>query len=514
MARTSLSEEETREGTARSEGMAARMRRLGMNSGIYLGGNVLAQGLSILLFPLYTRYLTPVDYGIIGITATVLAVVKPLIGFGITPAVSRLYFEADSEEQRRRLYGTAFAFIVVCPGALALGLHLAGHAGALDLFPSAPYVPYLQYAIAVAYLAIFMDLPIFVYQAQQRPGRVLLLTGLNAALTAGFTVLLVVGLGEGALGALRAWLIAAGIMAVIAVVLMVRMSSFRLSRRWLFAGLAFGIPFVPHLIGNWVLQLSDRMILDQYVTSAQLGIYTLGATVGGAALFLAHSMGRAFAPQLTLSLKHEREHREVPEVGTYWVLALSWGTVAIALFATEAVTLLAPSDFHEAVEVIPWIVAGYFAFGLYQVASQGTWFAMKTRWIPIVTLTAAAFNIGLNLLLIPRYGIIGAAVASLAAYSLLAVLMGWVSSRLYRIPWELGRWSILVLAWIATFATGSLVEPNQAVLDLVVKGVAVTVIFFGIVTISGFWTPREIAFIRDRVSRIRGASRRSRAAGL
>src|SRR5688572_18558416 len=90
----------------KAEGMAARMRRLGMNSGIYLGGTVLAQGLSILLFPLYTRYLTPADYGIIGIAAATMAVVKPLIGFGMTPAVSRLYFEASSDSERRRLYGT------------------------------------------------------------------------------------------------------------------------------------------------------------------------------------------------------------------------------------------------------------------------------------------------------------------------------------------------------------------------------------------------------------------------
>ena len=145
---------------APAAGMAGRMRALALASAAYLTGNVVGQGLAVLLFPLYTRYLTPSDYGILGVTTAVSTLLVAIFALSLQGAVGRLYFETDSDEERRRLYGTILTFMLIVPGLLAIGVHVTGKLGGLEAFESVPYTPYLQYAVATAYLSIFLQLPI------------------------------------------------------------------------------------------------------------------------------------------------------------------------------------------------------------------------------------------------------------------------------------------------------------------------------------------------------------------
>lgn len=486
-----------------TEGMLARLRRLATNSGIYLTGDVVAQGLALLLFPLYTRFLTPRDYGILAVAQTVTIVLTIMFGLALSGAVARLYFEAESEEDRRRLYGTILAFLIVVPAVLAGGLHAIGKLGGLDVFGSAPYTPYLQYAVGTAYLAVFMQLPVAIYQASQRPSRVMALTILNGAALAAATITLVVVLEQGVLGALRGALIGSGVTAVVAIVITVRMAAWPFSRRWLGRAFSFGLPLVPHLLGTWVLYLSDRLVLERFVSSGDLGLYSLGASIGTAMHFLTTAAGRAFSPAITLALKDPDDRGQVPRIGTYWLLGLACAATTMALLLTDVIRLLAPGDFHGATKVVPWIVFGYLAFGVYNVAAQGTYFSMRTRMVPVLTLAAGGVNVALNFALIPALGIVGSAVATLAAFSVLAVAQGALSQRLHPIAWEYGRWVKILMAAGAAFAIGSLGGDNTTATSLVVKVVAIALVFPTTLTLLGFWRQEERAFLRELPARLR-----------
>ena len=482
-------------------GMAARLWRLAMNSGIYLTGDAVAQGLALVLFPLYTRYLSPTDYGILALTQTVTIVLTIAFGLALSSAVARLHFEAESEEERARLYGTILAFLIAVPALMAGALHVAGKLGGLDLFDDAPYTPYLQFAVGTAYLSIFMQVPVSIYQARQEPRKVMALTILNAAGLAGGTILLVVVLEQGVLGALRGALIGAGITAVVAIVLTARMSSRHLSRRWLGAAFDFSLPLVPHLLGTWVLYLSDRLVLERYVSTREIGLYSLGAAIGTAAHFLATAAGRAFGPALTLALKDDADRHQVPRIGTFWLLGLAWACAAMALLLTDVIRLLAPDEFHGATEVVAWIVFGYLAFGVYMISAQGTWFSMRTRLVALLTLTAGALNVGLNFALVPEFGIVGSAVATLVAFAALALMQGTLSQRLHPIAWEYGRWARILLATGAAFAVGSLGGHDTTVASVALKVGAIVVVLPAVLTLLGFWRPEERAFLRSRLAR-------------
>jgi O-antigen/teichoic acid export membrane protein len=494
-------------------GMFARMRGLAVASGAYLAGNVVGQGLAVLLFPLYTRYLTPADYGIVGVTTSVTVFLTLAFGLSLHGAVGRLHFEARSEDERRSLYGTVLAFLIVVPATLALSVHIAGKLGTLDVFNSVPYSPYLQYAVGTAYLSVFLQLPVFIYQARQEPGKVLVITILNAVFIAGSLVFFVVALEQGALGFLRGLLVAAAATALVSVGFTARISSRHLSWTWLVAALAFALPLVPHLLGQWVLWLSDRLILDQFVSTKQLGLYSLAYSIGLAASFISLAMAGAFSPEITRALKSDGERTEVPRIGTYWVLALCWSCTAIAMFGAEAVLLLAPSEFHDASEIIPWIAFGYLAFGLYTVLTQGTWFSLKTRMVPLLTLAAGGLNVALNLLLIPMYGIVGAAAATLIAFIALAAMQGALSNRLYRIPWESDRWAKIIVTSLGVFAVGVILRPDPVIARVSFEFLGLVVVFPTVLTMLRFWRPEEIAFVTMRTRSLFQRGARSRKGG-
>jgi O-antigen/teichoic acid export membrane protein len=488
-----------------SPDMLARLRRLAANSGIYLTGDAVAQGFALLLFPLYTRYLSPSEFGILAVAQAVTIVLTIVLGVALSGAITRLHFEAENEEERRRLYGTVLAFMLAVPAVAAGVLHVLGKLGALDLFDTAPYTPYLQYAVGTAYLSIFLQVPVAIYQARQEASKVMALTILNALGLAGATITFVVVLDEGAIGALRGMLIAAGITALVSVVLTARMSALPLSRRWLTRAFDYSLPLVPHLLGTWVLYLSDRLVLERFVSAADLGLYSLGASIGTAAHFLVTAAGRAFSPAITLALKDAEERNQVPLLGTYWLLGIAWACCALALLLTDAIRLLAPDEFHEATEVVGWIVFGYLAFGVYNIAAQGTYFSMRTRIVPVITLAAGTLNVGLNFALVPPLGIVGSAVATLIAFAALAVMQGALSQRLYPIAWEYGRWAKILVAALVAFAVGSLGGDDTTALSIALKLAAIAAAFPLALTVAGFWQPAERAFLRSLPTRLRRA---------
>lgn len=479
-------------------GLVARLRFLGLASGVYLLADALARGLSILLVPLYTRFLTPSDYGALAIATAVISMLAILLGLALHGALSRMHFEARSEDERRSLYGTLLVFLVVVPGAVVVSLEVLGRAGFLDVFADLPYDPYLRYVVWTAYLAVFVEIPLAIYTVREQPRKVVPLTLLNAGLLAAFMLVFVVALEQAVLGALRAMLLAAGSMAILAVFLTARNASRHVSRRLLAASLAFSLPLVPHLVAQWILHVSDRIVLERFVSARDLGLYSLGASVATAGFLAVNALNRAFTPAITLHLKDRETRRQVPALGTWWVVALTWALTALAVFGGDAIRLVTPASYHGAARVVPWIAFGFLAFGLYTVVTQGTWFSMRTRMIPVFTVVAGVVNVGLNIVLIPRFGFVAAGWTTLIAFAVLAVLQGWHARRLHRIDWEYVRWLKALAAGAACFGVATTFAGTDTTAgSVVIEAALMTFAFPAMLTVLGFWTREERRRLRS-----------------
>ena len=131
--------------------------------------------------------------------------------------------------------------------------------------------------------------------------------------------------------------------------------------------------------------------------------------------------------------------------------------LAYMLFAREALLLLATPRYWQAAGIVPIVVAGYVGFALYSVLSTGIFYAQKTRWIPVISAMAAAVNIGLNVWLVPKYGMWAAAWNTFIAYALMAVVARYLTGQLFPKSFEDGRLFRLVAVFFAVFAADLLI---------------------------------------------------------
>jgi O-antigen/teichoic acid export membrane protein len=139
-------------------------------------------------------------------------------------------------------------------------------------------------------------------------------------------------------------------------------------------------------------------------------------------------------------------------------LVTSWVALGLTLFAPWLVDLLAASRFAESSRVVGPLSFAAVAFGAYIVVAIGVGRIRRTQFNWVVTGAAAAVNVALNLTLIPRYGMMGAAVATVAAYVTMAIGMAWWSQRIYPVPYQWRRVATAAFAAVGLAVLGKLLD--------------------------------------------------------
>ena len=480
---------------------AGMVAKLGRNSLVYAVGTVFSRGVGFLLVPVFTQAMTPADYGILAVTATVSGLLIMILGLSMESAVAQMYIgESDADEQRS-LYGSLLVFWVVVSGLLTLGLHLLGCAGALGFFRDVPYRPYLELALWSAYLSVFVSLPTMIYATRQQPLHAAGLSTGSALATVLLSIYFVLFLRQGVVGCLRATLISSALTASVSIGLTIRMSSSRISWSKLKRAMRFSLPLVPHMASQWGLNLSDRFVLERYVSSAQIGVYSLGYQFGQLVSLAAVSMNSAFFPIANNCLSKEESRDRLPRIGTYAFAAVAAIGLVVSVFGGDVIRAVTPAKYHRATTVVPWIALAYVFQAAYLVLSRGTWYCMKTGWVPFVTAFATMSNNCLNLWLAPRFGIMAAAINTTAAYALLALLHGLLAHWLFPIQWQYWRCAKLVLVGAGCYVLGLVIPHCGGALATLAKAAIVFVLCPVLLAAVGFFERAEISLIFSALRR-------------
>jgi O-antigen/teichoic acid export membrane protein len=485
-------------------GLPAQVRRLGVNSSIYALATLMAQGIQFFLVPLYTRVLTPADYGILTVCTTVFTVAGLVLALDLYGAISRLYFEARSPEELASLYGTTTSFLVVVPGVVMLLIDRLGMSGHLDWVAQVPFDPYLRLTLWAAYFSMFLNLPVGVYSAEQRPKQVMIFTVTSTLATVGLNIWFVVFQHQGALGSLKALLGGNLFSAAISLATMWRLSSPRVSSALLKRALVFSLPLVPHVAGNWAISQSDRLILSAHVAVNELGLYSLAFQIAYAVAVVCSAVNGAVTPMVFAHMKPGGNPDHVPKLGTYALLVMSMACLGGALLGGDVIRLVTHAKFHGAAAFLPWVALANGFVGLYFVWSLGSWVSMRTAWMPLATLAAGGISVALNLTLVPRFGLAVAPINMAASYAALALIHGGLAQVLYPMKWEYRRWIKIALVGAGSYVIALALARSSLTINIVVK-TAVTLVVFPIgLMLVGFVSPAEWGFVREKWEQLRG----------
>ena len=396
----------------------------------YVVGDLLAVGARYAPAVLYPLFLTPAEYGIYAIATAISTVMGVLVIFGLKGAAFKQSFDYDDVEGRRRFYGSLWLFITLGGAVVILFVHyLWGH-----FFPNilgtVPFDPYIRLAIWAAYLNGFGIILYEIYRAESKAGLYVTFSLANAFTLVFLAFFFVAVFKQRLLGALTAPVISGLIWAM--VYSLVLIPHMKLDFDWakVKKALAYGLPLIPHQIGHWMLNLSDRVILEGRVPLADLGAYGFGYNVGNVEQVIANAGNSALMPSYGKAPKDAAKRKALPDLFANYVAWTAAAALAISIFVDELISAFMPAGFQQAIGIVPWVALGFFCVSLYYGPMNViTLLAGETRWVWLFTLVAGAVNIGANLLLVPQFGIQAAAVNTLLGYFTLFALVYWYGRR-------------------------------------------------------------------------------------
>lgn len=425
----------------------------------YISSNVGLKFIGFLLIPLYTRFLTPGDYGILSITESFNGVLYIILTMGLGGAITRFYFECKGQKEIKEYLGTIFLFLLFIPLLIVFALDLAGmfflQGSSLKL--AAYFNPYIRLGMWSIYFSIFLLIPMTLTVAKGEVGRNAFFSYLQYLLSTAVVIYFVVIRKEGALGSLKGSLFSGLILAFLAICYLIPVIRLRPNLSKLKGSLKFGLPLIFHLAAHWSLNLIDRFILQWYLPLALVGIYSLGYQFGSVMTIVVMGINTAWSPVFYREAENRKDFPLfVSKMTTFIFLSIAVIALLGIFFSKEVITLIVPLQFKECYRIVPVIIMAYFFFGCYSITVIPLFYQKKTALIPLFTIISAISNIIMNIILVPHYNIMGAALATLGGYLILCLSVSIASAISWPFPYEYKKLAGILLLFLVS---SSLVFP-------------------------------------------------------
>jgi O-antigen/teichoic acid export membrane protein len=436
---------------------------------------------SLISFPILTRILSVEEYGNLALFNATVSILLSLAKCGIPTSFIRSYATVSGAEaiRRRQLYSSA------------IGISLVMGVGITVVYTIVIFFLDDYFGRALTTILLLAGLPILVGDVRdllsaflRAEERVLTLSLVGLLLRVGSVttgILACVLL----LGGLTGYII--GVIAFEAI--MVLLLGLYFVRRGYFSArlvspsvgrqlLIFGMPLLLFEMSSLVNDYADRFLIVHFLGSAQVGIYSVGYN------FAMYVQGMVTAP-LWMSIfpiytkvwesdGPGKTAEFLNEFLKYYLALAVLIIVGVSATSRELITLLATPKFSAAASVIPFVITSVMLYGTTHITGAGFYLVKRTRTIALLTLGCALINILINLILIPSYGILGAAYATVASYLILTALITVFSRRLLRVQWPLRSLAIYISAAVVSgFMVIHLEHPNLFV-SLVFKSFAIT----------------------------------------
>ena len=421
-------------------------KKLINQSAVYGIASILVNGSSFLLIPLYTRSLSPNEYGILSSVGILSSLYTYFLGFGLSGSISRYYFDLKVENSWRSFFSTASIFVTIS-GLFITSLLFFLCGNFLDLiFKSVRFDPFIKYGIWIGYLGVLAFIPLALYQVQSRAILYRILTTSSFLILTIFMVYYVVLNRQGSIGALKAQLYSGLIMGLVYISIMIYEGGINFNTAFLKTSLTFGVPLMIYSISGVFIEMSSKYFIEKLGTLSELGIYNLAQQYSSALVIIISAINMAWVPIFYEQAKEKTSKVPFIDFGTYFLATIVTIGLFLCLFSKEILLLLASESYQKSFTVVPIILLAYiFGNGFWILIINPISFVKKTIFLPILTFTSALFSIVFNSLLIPILGIYGAALSLLASYMVMTVIGLFIVRKYYPIDYKYFKFLFIIL---------------------------------------------------------------------
>ena len=384
------------------------------HSTVYALAAVLNRGAGFLLLPLYTHFLDPSDFGVLGVITITSEVVGAVIGVKLGTAMSRLVFDYADEHARNELVSTAILGLGSISAASSAILALAAMPLATLLLGDPNQGVLLCLGVVGLLLNVVFTLGLQHLIVLQRSKTVLMASTLRSVGYLGLSTLFVAFLGLGVFGALLGILLTNALAAAGLIVPLLVRIGFRFSRAKFISMLGFGLPLLPAQLAELLVRFADRYLLAQFASMASSGVFFLGLRLGSILpLVFTSPFNQIYIVRRFEAHGRNDDDSEAARLFTYFFAILVCGALGLSLLAPQLIALLTfrRPQYLGAAAVIPLLALAEAVRSILLIVELGIFYAKIPRYLTWATLATLLIHVPLTAVMITMLGVVGAAAA-------------------------------------------------------------------------------------------------------
>lgn len=417
------------------------------DSAIYGAASILSRGLSLLVLPIYTRVLGPADFGALDMIMTFGALANLVVAFEVSQGLARYWPDCETAREKKRLASSVWWFSIAMYSLfLVCALCWADWINKY-LLGEVRLVPVLRIGIVfVCFNGIFSLLQNqFRWELRSKDYAVISL--IYSFLTLGLGAFFSYGLGLGLMGILWGQTAATAISLGVAWWKLRESFLFEIDFEYLRRMLNFSIPLVPSALATFISLYINRLTLNAMGSLGDVGLFGIGNRIASIITLLIIGIQGALTPLIYLHYQDPNTPKNLAKL-LEWFLALALlGCLFLGLFSQEILAIFATNAYRPGAALVVFLAPALLLTQMY-IFAPGMAIKKKTYWQLGITVVTALVSTALNIILVPLWGALGAAMATLAAAIVFLGLWVCVSQRLYPVPF---RWKSICVA-ISAFA--------------------------------------------------------------
>lgn len=440
---------------------------------IYAAGNVIRQLAGFLMLPVYTHYLSPADYGAIGLLGFALALLEPFLGARLMQAVPKFYYEAKEEKSRQAVISSAIILTASVSACSAFLIYLFSQPASTLLFGTA------EYAMATALFGLNIFTQPIEYSGmtfirmQERSILFFVVSLAKLFVQVGLNILLVIYLDMGVTGVVLSGVIASSIFGALLMIYVFYYNKPRFDRAITWQMLLFCWPLWFAGLAGLYIGSSNRFYLRIFSSLDDVGLLELGtkfSSVIGLLIWAPFIQHWELAQYKYYNQPNSSQvfHSAFLTISTIMVIA----GLGISVFSEPVIVLMSAESFHAAVSTVPWLSLGFvlnslvsFFYFSFMVTNNPKIFTY-CHYLTTVVITAC------YLALIPPLGEIGAAAGQTLAYGINFVFCYYLSRRYFDHGIKLHLLAILIgIAAISYIASNVIFRHPDLIIDTLIKSV-------------------------------------------
>ena len=301
-------------------------------------------------------------------------------------------------------------------------------------------VKWIMLSVLASSCLFVIRLRLIQWQVRRQPIRYGAMQIGNSLLDFVASLVLVVVWSLGAAGRMSAHMWAVAIVAFLALLSLYNSGFFKVYRfnfGCFKEALKYGVPLIPHVGGIFLLASVDRFVINSMLGVGDVGVYMVAVQVAAGMAIVSDAVNKAFVPWLYDNLKKNdaESNRKVVSFTYVWFFIVCVGACALWVGGPSVVLFVAGPEYQNAAELVGWLALGQAFSGMYLMVTNYVLYSKRTGWLSLATICSGFVNLVLLLVLVPLYGLTGAALAFSAAMAVRFLSVWAVAQKTHPMPW-------------------------------------------------------------------------------